>query len=85
MSDFLTGIVAMGFSVASVFFLRFWVRTQDSLFMIFAVSFGLLALEQGLVAWQGVYREEHAWTYLLRLAAFVLIIVAVVRKNNART
>jgi hypothetical protein len=30
-----------------------------------------------------VPREEQSWAYLLRLAAFILIIVAIVYKNAA--
>jgi hypothetical protein len=39
-----------------------------------------------LLSWEGVPREEQTWVYLLRLGAFLLIIVAVARKNGrART
>ena len=81
LTAFLYGLTAMGFLVAGLFFLRFWKRTRDGLFLAFAVAFWLFALNQTLVALLGVPREEQSLIYLLRLAAFVLIIVAVLRKN----
>lgn len=81
---YVSGAITMGYLVAGLFFLRFWARTRDSLFVTFAFAFWLLALNQLLVALSGTPREEQSWIYLLRLVAFVLIIVAVVRKNLSR-
>jgi membrane-associated PAP2 superfamily phosphatase len=86
MLNFSYGVAATGYVVAAVFFAKFWSRTRDTLFGWFASAFGLLALEQALLSWEGVPREEQTWVYLLRLGAFLLIIVAVARKNGrART
>lgn len=79
--DFLSGAIAMGFLVGGLFFLRFWSRTRDGLFLSFAVAFWLLALGQTLLTLTGVPVEERSWIYLVRLAAFLLIIVAILRKN----
>jgi hypothetical protein len=81
MNSFIAGVVAAGFTVAGLFFLRFWSRTRDRLFAIFACAFWLFALNATLVALAGVPREEQNWIYLLRLAGFVLIIVGIVSKN----
>lgn len=78
---FVNGMLAMGFAVAGFFFLRFWTRTRDSLFIAFALAFWLLALNAALVIQLGQPREELTFVYLLRLAAFLLIIVAILRKN----
>jgi hypothetical protein len=75
------GLIAMGFVVAALFFVRFWSRTRDSLFLAFAFAFVLMALNQGLPALLAIPREEQSPFYLLRLAAFILIIVAIVGKN----
>jgi hypothetical protein len=64
-----------------LFFLRFWRRTRDSLFLAFAVAFALLAANQAVPILFGVPSENQGYVYLLRLAAFVLIIAAVARKN----
>lgn len=81
MIEFTSGLITMGYFIAGLFFFRFWRRTDDGLFFVFGVAFWLLALNQGLVAVTGVPREEQTWFYLLRLAGFMLIIVAIVRKN----
>ena len=75
------GAIAMGYAVASVFFLRFWATTRDRLFLAFAGAFALMALNQGLPALLNIPREEQSNFYLLRLVAFLLIIFAIVAKN----
>jgi hypothetical protein len=81
MFAFGSGLITMGFVIAGVFFLRFWFRTRDRLFAMFAAAFWLLALNQALVALSGLAREEQTWFYLLRVAAFALILVAIGMKN----
>lgn len=83
-AGFISGAIAMGFAVCAVFFMRFWRRTRDTLFAVFSLAFLLLALNQALTTLLGLPQEERSWLYLLRLAAFVLIIGAVVRKNLQR-
>lgn len=79
--DFFSGAITMGFAVCGLFFWRFWRRTRDALFLYFAVAFWLLALGQALLALAGIPVEERSWIYLIRLGAFLLIILAIVRKN----
>ncbi|MGG5891103.1 DUF5985 family protein [Falsiroseomonas sp. HC035] len=81
MFQFSAGLITMGYVVAALFFFRFWRRTRDCLFAFFGGAFLLFATNQALVALSGLAREEASWFYLLRLAGFVLIIVAVVAKN----
>lgn len=81
MSNFIWGLITMGYSIAGLFFLRFWSKTRDGLFAAFAIAFWLLALNQALVAVSDTPREEQTWFYVLRLAAFLLIIGAIVAKN----
>ena len=80
--DFLSGAIAMGFIIAGLFFLRFWHRTRDNLFVAFAVAFWLLGAAQTLLTLINIPVEERSWVFLMRLAAFTLIIVAVWRKNR---
>ena len=79
---FLSGAVTMGFAIAGIFFLRFWRRTRDTLFLAFAVAFALLGLNQALLVLAPVPTEERSLLYLLRLLAFAIIIAAIVRKNR---
>jgi len=81
--DFLSGAVAFGFFVSGLFFLRFWTRTGDYLFLAFALAFWLLGAVQTLLTFSNVPVEERSWIYLLRLVAFSLILLAIVRKNRA--
>jgi hypothetical protein len=81
---FVAGLSSMGFAVAALFFVRFWRRTRDDLFLAFGFAFVLMALNQGLPALFNVPREEQSPFYLLRLAAFILIIVAIIGKNMKR-
>jgi len=84
--NFLAGAEAMGFLICGLFFWRFRIRTRDSLFLWFAVAFWLLALAQTVLALTGIPVEERSPLYLIRLAAFLLIIFAILRKNiGART
>lgn len=79
---FLSGATVMGFGLAGLFFLRFWTRTRDQLFLAFTASFWLLGLSQALLSFSNVPVEERTPLYLLRLAAFLVILVAVWRKNS---
>ena len=83
LGDFISGAITMGFLIAGLFFLRFWKRTLDGLFIAFALAFWLLGLAQALLPFGNILVEERSWLYLLRLAAFVIIIVAIWRKNRA--
>ena len=81
--DFLSGAVALGFLICGLFFLRFWWRTRDQLFMAFAIAFALLGMGQAILALANIPTEERGSLYLIRLAAFALIIVAILRKNRS--
>jgi hypothetical protein len=78
---FWSGITAAGHVVAALFFVRFWRRTGDPLFATFAAAFLLLGLVPALSVLSGLDEEHQGWFYLLRLAGFALIILALVRKN----
>jgi len=80
--DFLSGAVSLGFFVCALFFLRFWRRTKDGLFMAFALAFSLLGLGQAILALANIPTEERGSLFLIRLAAFALILFAILRKNR---
>lgn len=79
---FLSGAITLGFLVAALFFMRFWKRTRDSLFIAFAAAFTLLALNQALLVFTNIPVEERSWLYLLRLAAFAIILGSIWGKNR---
>lgn len=78
---FLSGAITFGFLMAGLFFLRFWRSSRDGLFLAFSLAFALLGLNQALLVLSGIPVEERSPLYLIRLAAFSLIILAIVRKN----
>lgn len=80
--DFLSGAIAMGFIVAGLFFLRFWRRTGEPLFLAFATAFWLLGTSQSVMTLTNIPVEERSGLYLLRLAAFLIILVSVGMKNR---
>lgn len=81
MSAFFSGMITMGFLIAGLFFLRFWRRTKDTLFLAFAAAFWLFASNQALVTFLDDTLEDQSVVYLLRLAGFALLIAAIVWKN----
>jgi peptidoglycan/LPS O-acetylase OafA/YrhL len=84
MIEFFSGAVTMGYLVASGFFMRFWRKTADRLFLAFAIAFVLLAANQALALWLGAADERLGYTYLLRVLGFVLILAAIIDKNLAQ-
>jgi len=80
--DFLSGAIAMGFIVAGLFFLRFWRRTGENLFLAFASAFWILGASQSIMTLTNIPVEERSGLYLLRLMAFLIILVSVGMKNR---
>jgi hypothetical protein len=78
------GAVAMGWFVAAAFFLKFWKTQGDRLFGMFAIAFFLLGATRIGLVMTGRSVEGYTSWYWLRLAAFLLILVAVVDKNRHR-
>lgn len=81
---FTAGAMSAGFFIAGLFFLKFWTRTRDRLFAAFAIAFWLMGLNQAVAGFSRHAQAENSTAYLLRLAAFVLIIIAVLSKNSDR-
>ena len=82
MELFITGAIAMASAIAALFFLRFWRDTGDRLFGIFALSFLLLGITRFGLALSNESTEGQTPWYWVRLAAFVLILLAIVDKNR---
>jgi hypothetical protein len=73
----------MACAIAGLFFLRFWRRTQDRLFLVFALAFWLLCLNW-LALSLTQQDEVRTVLYIVRLLAFAAIIVAILDKNRSR-
>ncbi len=79
---FLGGMLAMGYLVAALFFLRYWRRTRERLFASFAIALVILAVQRALLAADLAIVEDRTWYYGLRLLAFVIILLAILDKNR---
>ena len=75
---FLSGILTLGYAVASLYFLRFWREARDPLFAWFSAAFAILAVQRVLL----VTMPDQNALYAVRLAAFVMILVAIAQKNR---
>ncbi len=82
MNQMLMGAIAAGSLVAGLFFFRFWRQMRDSLFLVFGIAFALLGLGQAIQALANIPQEEMSYIFLIRLAAFTLILVAILQKNR---
>ena len=82
--DFLGGAISMGYAIAALLFLKFWHRTREGLFLAFAAAFLLLGINQALLTLTRIPLEERSSLYLIRLAAFTLIIGAFWWQNRKR-
>ena len=84
MNLMLIGAIAMASLIAGLFFLRFWKRTGDRLFVFFAVSFlieGVNRLALGLV---DDHNEARPFFYFVRFLSFVLILIGIAHKNLSK-
>lgn len=81
LNSFLAGAATISLLVIAMFFLRFWKRTHDRLFLFFAGAFLLMMVERIIRTVVGE-NEWAAYVFTVRLAAFILIIIAVVDKNR---
>ena len=77
----LLGAISMASLVAGLFFLRFWRDTRDALFLYFAVSFLIEGVNRAALGLSGDPNEGRPFFYFVRFLSFLLILVAIVKKN----
>jgi Family of unknown function (DUF5985) len=80
--EILSGALMMSCLVTGLFFLKFWKKTRDKLFLIFAFAFFTLSLERLVLGYIGRGNEPSPQVYLFRLGAFILILIAIINKNR---
>lgn len=71
------------------FFIKFWRASRDTFFLYFSAACGLLSVERivGLVLEEYVKNgsarpESGIVSYVIRLAAFIVIFIVILRKNQ---
>jgi len=84
MQHILTGAIAMASLAVGVFFLRYWKTTADRFFLYFAASFWIEGLNRIHMGLTDPHVEYRAASYLVRLLAYGLILVAIWEKNRRR-
>jgi hypothetical protein len=78
----IAGLIAGLSLVAALFFLRFWRRTGDWFFALFAAAFAIDGLSRLVAAAIQPTGEFEPYAYVPRLVTFGLIIAAIVLKNR---
>lgn len=81
---FLIGVIVTTSIVAGLFFLRFWKRTHDPLFLAFGVAFLMEGINRVRFLSLANPSEGEPSIYLIRLLAFLLIAGAIIHKNLRR-
>ena len=80
---FLAGCVFMANLVVALLFARFYRRTHDRLFIVFALAFAVLAFDNALLLiFQDAVAGYPTYLYSIRLIAFLCILAAILDKNR---
>jgi hypothetical protein len=79
---FLIGVIATSSVTASLFFLRFWRETRDTLFLAFGLAFMIEGLNRASALLLTHPNEGTPAVYLVRCFAFLLILAGIVNKNR---
>jgi hypothetical protein len=82
MFEALVGASVLASAAIAVFFLRFWQQSRDGLFLRFAFAFWALALSYALLGVVAFATEWRVYVFMVRLAAFCLILYAIFEKNR---
>lgn len=78
----ISGAIFLANAIVGLFFFRFWTKTADRLFLIFAMAFWALMIERLLLIAIDPSHEFRPYVYAVRLFAFLLILAAVFDKNR---
>ena len=76
MIEVLGSVVAVGYAALGVLFLRAWGKASDHLFLVLALGFDLLAINQAITTWIGL-DERVSYGYILRVVAFTMVLIGV--------
>jgi hypothetical protein len=84
MTSFLFGAIAMASAIVALVFLRYFSRTRDYFFLLFAVAFGFEAVGNVLSATLETFSDQTSARFVLRLFQYLLILAAIAHKNLSR-
>ena len=80
----ISGGIAVAFAMIGVSFIRFWRSSSSRLFLLFGIAFHVLAAERVVLVLVNPDNEFAPYIYIMRLAAFAIIIAAIVDQNRKR-
>ena len=80
---FLLGVIVAASLTAGAFFIRFWRQTHDQLFLLFGAAFIIEGVNRFVFLFVEDPDEGHHAIFSVRLFAYLLILVAIIRKNRA--
>jgi hypothetical protein len=83
MNEAMLGAIAALSFVAGLVFLRYWRSTGDRFFLFFMLAFWIEAANRVAMA-LGRNEDDSPVHYLIRLASYLLILVAIWDKNRPR-
>lgn len=79
--NLMSGATIVGHGLIGLFFLRWWKTTRERLFAWFATAFWILGANRIAIAYWGD-DETRTYLYLVRFAAYCLILYAIWDKNR---
>ena len=82
LSAYADGLFTAAALIAALFFLRFWRRSGDGLFLGFSLGFLLMAANSAASILLGSLNDQEPAVYLFRLAGFAVIVFSIWRKNE---
>lgn len=80
---YVLGFAATASLVAAMFFMRFWWKTRDFLFMSFAVAFLYQAIASTATVFEIHPSGVNSWMYLVQIGTYLLILAAILSKNRS--
>lgn len=81
-ADVLAGAAAMASFAVALFFLKFWRRTRDTLFLLFAAAFAIDAAGRLALSVVQVSDTAEPIYFVPRLVMFTLVAIAIINKNT---
>ena len=82
LEGFLLGIIVTSSIAVAAFFLKFWRKTRDGLFLGFAAAFLIEGVNRLAFLSLDEPNEGTPVVYTIRLFSYLLILAAIVNKNR---
>jgi uncharacterized membrane protein HdeD (DUF308 family) len=79
---FLLGVIATASLVAGGYFLKFWRKTRDTLFLGFAAAFFIEGVNRTCFLFVEKPESGSVVLYTVRLLSYLLILLAIAHKNR---